>query len=79
MFRMNLRKYSTPSGKLLDWTSAWVLSGDFVVCRECEGTQTIRHAETPFKHHAGCSKDSNSAYPWKELRNILSNLPSTPR
>jgi hypothetical protein len=79
MFRLNLRKYSTPSGKLLGWASAWALSGDFVVCSECEGTQTIRRAETPFQHYSGCSKASNIAYPWEELRNILDILPpSTP-
>ena len=78
MFRMNLRKYSTPSGKLLDWTSVWTLSGDFVICSECKSIQTIRHAATPFQHQTGCTNAQISSSPWRDLRNILVSLPSTP-
>ena len=78
MFRMNLRKYNTPSGSLLDWTSVWTLSGDFVVCNGCKTIQIIRHAETPFQHHAGCPKAKKSTNPWGDLRHILGSIPITP-
>jgi hypothetical protein len=64
--------------RLIAWSSRWMLVGNHVLCGECMASQAARDAGQSFVH-IDCDLDSGSSeYPWHDLREILTDLPSVP-
>jgi len=61
------------------WSIKWVLDANAVMCACCSAGQCARDAEQPFRHVAGCRLDSDfTKYPWRELADLLRELPPVP-
>ncbi|TWC74364.1 hypothetical protein FBY10_10152 [Pseudomonas sp. SJZ103] len=59
------------------WSTKWVLDANMLLCAGCAVGQCIRDADQPFIHRDSCRWASNSTiYPWRELAELLRELPT---
>lgn len=62
------------------WGQRWALDGTTVRCVACHAGQLAEDAREPFVHVDGCAKTSEFAkYPWRELAELLRELPVVPQ
>jgi hypothetical protein len=74
----NAARYRLEEG-LEFWHERWVMAGPVVLCGTCQASQFAHEAADPFVHVEGCAKTSDFAkYPWRELRELLRDLPTEP-
>lgn len=58
------------------WSTKWVLDANALYCAGCSTGQPARSADEAFRHGAGCPQASDfTKYPWRELAQMLANLP----
>ncbi|MBK3447567.1 hypothetical protein [Pseudomonas haemolytica] len=61
---------------LNDWSTKWVLDANALYCAGCSAGQPVRSADEVFRHGAGCPQACDlTKYPWRELAQMLTNLP----
>ena len=74
----NAARYRLEDG-LEFWHERWLIAGPVVLCSTCQASQFAHEAGDPFKHVEGCAKTSDFAkYPWRELAELLRELPTEP-
>ncbi|MGV8865015.1 MAG: hypothetical protein ACOH2T_28175 [Pseudomonas sp.] len=61
--------------RLIGWSGRWSIMGNLAVCHTCLASQSADQAWKPFTHMDGCIAISGKLYPWRELAEILGNLP----
>ncbi|WP_343177157.1 hypothetical protein [Pseudomonas sp. 4810-S13] len=61
------------------WSTKWVLDGNAVHCAGCSAGQPARSADEAFRHVAGCPQAGDfTQYPWRDLAELLQQLPQVP-
>jgi hypothetical protein len=74
----NAARYQLQGG-LEFWRERWQLDGADVVCGACQATQLAHEAARPFVHVHGCAQAGDFAqHPWRELAELLQQLPQVP-
>ncbi|MEA9979451.1 MULTISPECIES: hypothetical protein [unclassified Pseudomonas] len=63
--------------RLIGWNGRWLMMGNLVVCYTCLASQPASLAGLSFTHLPGCIASGDKLYPWRELAEILSELPPT--
>lgn len=62
------------------WHSRWSLEGGFLICRHCQSVHSAGRADQSFVHASGCALQANFLqYPWRELAELLRELPAVPQ
>jgi hypothetical protein len=74
----NAARYRLEGG-LEAWRERWLLAGAEVLCNACQACQFAREADKPFVHVDGCAQAGDFAqHPWRELAELLQQLPQVP-
>ncbi|MBF4554729.1 MULTISPECIES: hypothetical protein [Pseudomonas] len=47
----------------IGWAGRWSLMGDFVICTQCQATQSISLAHEPFDHLPACAAAGYGLHP----------------
>lgn len=70
-----LSKSKLLSARVIGWTGRWSLFGSCVLCCQCLNAQSVDDAGCVFTHLPGCTAGQTGSNLWRELRQVLTDLP----